>query len=98
MAKNFFSVIKSDDIFHIPKFYLLSERRLASKAEETDFKRYNRTEFNVVEYSTETSPACTLLLVIPLFHFYLLLSALHSFCMIYSYLYICRKYPFNAVN
>lgn len=60
--------MKNDELYHIPKFYLCIEGRLTSKAEEIDFKRYNRTEFNALENSVETSPACMLLLVI---HIYL---------------------------
>ncbi|VDM08347.1 unnamed protein product [Wuchereria bancrofti] len=56
------NAMKNDDLLHIPKFYLRTEGRLTSKAEEIDFKRYNRTEFNALENSVETSPACMLLL------------------------------------
>ncbi|EFO27844.2 hypothetical protein LOAG_00636 [Loa loa] len=60
--KRFSNTMKSDELFHIPKFYLRSEGRLTSKADEIDSKRYNRIEFNVLENSVETSPACMLLL------------------------------------
>lgn len=56
--------MKNDEMFHIPKFYLRTEERLTFKADETDCKRYNRTEFNALENTVETSPACMLLLVI----------------------------------
>uniref|UniRef100_A0A915PWR9 PAN2 UCH domain-containing protein n=1 Tax=Setaria digitata TaxID=48799 RepID=A0A915PWR9_9BILA len=60
--KCFASAVKSDELFHIPKFYLRSEGRSTSKAEQIDFRRYNRTEFNTLENNVETSPACMLLL------------------------------------
>ncbi|CAG9536218.1 unnamed protein product [Cercopithifilaria johnstoni] len=60
--KCFSSAMKSDELLDIPKFYLRTEGRLTFKAEEIDFKRYNRTEFNALENTVETSPACMLLL------------------------------------
>ncbi|VDK79942.1 unnamed protein product [Litomosoides sigmodontis] len=60
--KCFSTAMKNDEVFHVPKFYLRTKGRLAFKDEETDFKRYNRTEFNALENSVETSPACMLLL------------------------------------
>uniref|UniRef100_A0A158Q771 USP domain-containing protein n=1 Tax=Elaeophora elaphi TaxID=1147741 RepID=A0A158Q771_9BILA len=60
--KCFSNAVKSDELFHIPKFYLRTEGRSTCKAEEIDFKRYNRTEFNTLENTVETSPACMLLL------------------------------------
>ncbi|VDM97208.1 unnamed protein product [Thelazia callipaeda] len=56
------SVIKNDGLFRIPKFYLLAEGRQVSKADEIDSKRYNRTAFNTLEYSTLSSPANMILL------------------------------------
>lgn len=53
-----------NEVFHIPKFYLRTKGKLTFKDEEIDFKRYNRTEFNTLENTVETSPACMLLLVI----------------------------------
>ncbi|VBB26169.1 unnamed protein product [Acanthocheilonema viteae] len=60
--KCFSNAMKNDELLHIPKFYLRTEGRSPFKAEEIDFKRYNRTEFNALENTVETSPACMLLL------------------------------------
>ncbi|VDN29527.1 unnamed protein product [Gongylonema pulchrum] len=61
--KCFMNMVKVDQAVRIPKFYLHCEGWPASNAEETNYKRYNRTEFNTIACYDETNPACMLLLV-----------------------------------
>nr|CRZ24545.1 BMA-PANL-2 [Brugia malayi] len=86
------NAMKNDDILHIPKFYLRTEGKLTSKAEEIDFKRYNRTEFNALENSVETSPACMLLLAM-----YHLMNVRTVFLSHFCYLESCISCEMNLL-
>ncbi|VDP22171.1 unnamed protein product [Onchocerca flexuosa] len=90
--KYFSSVIKNDEIFHAPKFYLRMQGKLTSQAEEIDFKQYNRTEFNTLENNVETSPACMLLLAM-----YHLMNVRTVFLSHFCYLEDCISCEINLL-
>ncbi|VDK63140.1 unnamed protein product [Onchocerca ochengi] len=90
--KYFSSVMKNDELLHIPKFYLRNEGKLSPKAEEIDFKRYNRAEFNALENNVETSPACMLLLAM-----YHLMNVRTVFLSHFCYLEDCISCEINLL-